>query len=114
MRVERENLIEGDETMVKCGMNGHKIIYQDDAWVYADTLEVTVGNPRDCYHCKRPDTEEGHDGCLGTLEGVMNACCGHNINEEAYIMFEDRSIIGGEAAINWITEYKESQTVSTK
>jgi len=30
-----------------------------------------------CKHCGLNRTEQGHDGCIGELTGVMNACCGH-------------------------------------
>lgn len=58
-------------------LRGHPIVYANGAWRYQDTGEPTAGEHRDCGHCGPPDTPEGHDGCLGTLPGVMNACCGH-------------------------------------
>ena len=30
-----------------------------------------------CRECGLKRDEDGHDPCLGTLPGVMNACCGH-------------------------------------
>ena len=41
-----------------------------------------------CGKCKKGPTKEGHDGCLGTLPGVMNACCGHGDINDAYVMFD--------------------------
>lgn len=39
---------------------------------------VTSVGGTDCKHCLTQATIEGHDGCLlGSLPGVMNACCGH-------------------------------------
>ncbi len=40
-----------------------------------------------CVRCSEPPTPEGHDACLGTLEGVKSACCGHGV-EEPVIMRE--------------------------
>ena len=41
-----------------------------------------------CAKCKKGPTKEGHDGCLGTLDGpVMNACCGHGNDDQAYIQY---------------------------
>jgi hypothetical protein len=54
-----------------------------------------------CAHCKKLPTKEGHDGCLGTLPGsIMNACCGHGDNSQAYIQYWDRNIIRGECAVS--------------
>lgn len=53
-----------------------------------------------CGKCKLPPTPEGHDGCLGTLQGdVMNACCGHGNDNQAYIQYWDRSDVRGADAI---------------
>lgn len=72
-------------------LRGHPIHWdeQDSCWRFSDTDEPTaeVQNQRPCGHCGRHDTPEGHDGCLGTLPGVMNACCGHGKNELAYVQY---------------------------
>jgi hypothetical protein len=44
------------------------------------------------------NTPEGHDGCIGRLPDVMNACCGHG-ESAAYIQYMDKSIIRGLSAI---------------
>lgn len=51
-----------------------------------------------CGNCGRSCTPEGSDGCLGTLIGTMNACCGHGEDESAYIQFLDGNIISGKDA----------------
>lgn len=82
-------------------LRGHQIEKQDEVWVFSDTKEPTVENWQDrpCGHCGRENTKEGHDGCLGTLEGVMNACCGHGQTEDAYVQFEGGYRISGKSAI---------------
>ena len=55
------------------------------------------GNP--CEFCGRKSTSEGHDPCLGTLPGLMNACCGHGQTAEAYIQFMDGFCVRGEDAL---------------
>lgn len=52
-----------------------------------------------CKYCGMNRTREGHDGCLGTLIGVMNACCGHGIQGDAYIQFFDQYCIRGKDAV---------------
>lgn len=40
-----------------------------------------------CGHCNLPNRVDGHDACLGTIPGVMNACCGHGDVRCAYVQF---------------------------
>ena len=69
-------------------LRGHQIVCVNGEWLYADTMTPTAGHPRDCGHCGLPNTPEGHDGCLGALPGVMNACCGHGDVATAYVQYE--------------------------
>ena len=69
--------------MVKSHSRGWEIYYDGENWRYADTNEI-VNNNRPCKRCNCPPTKEGHDACLGHIEGAISACCGHGI-EEKYI-----------------------------
>lgn len=82
---------------------------EDGVWVYEDTKEpVSDGwQERPCGVCGKDFTEEGHDPCLGTLPGVMNACCGHGSPSEAYVQFSDGNWFGGEKALQLISKIKE-------
>lgn len=51
-----------------------------------------------CPRCFELPTKEGHDSCLGTLNHVMNACCGHGKDGEAYVQFLDGSCVRGDDA----------------
>lgn len=51
----------------------------------ADVADIV--SARGCGHCGLHPTPEGHDGCLGTIPGAMNACCGHGNVELAYIQY---------------------------
>lgn len=92
----------------KSRFRGHLIEYNGTEWVYSDTKESTAGKwqERNCGHCGLFSTPEGHDGCLGTLPNVMNACCGHGLENDAYIQFWDRSVVRGSKAINLMNELK--------
>ena len=81
--------------MIKSQLRGHPIVNINGEWLYKDTMTPTVGNERPCGHCGKPNTNKEHDGCLGTIPGVMNACCGHGNNREAYRQYFDNSIITG-------------------
>lgn len=84
---------------------GHDIVFIPDSnvWVYVDSgKKVGELKDRDCGYCGEPNTPEGHDGCLGTLPGVMNACCGHGNDKEAYVQFPDGTDIRGPLAIEFM------------
>ena len=44
-----------------------------------------------CEHCGLNRTDEGFDGCVGKLEGVKNACCGHGDISTAYVQFDSEN-----------------------
>ena len=46
-------------------------------------------HPRVCAHCDLPYGESLHDPCLGTLEGVAEACCGHGDESRRYVSYVD-------------------------
>lgn len=76
-------------------------------WVYElDNMPIKLDPARPCGKCGIPDTPEGHDGCLGNLPGVINACCGHGEDDSAYVMLPDRSCIRGQEAIVEIERLK--------
>jgi len=80
---------------------GHAICYHHDqgVWIYADSGQpVKEWKDRPCGDCGLSNTPEGHDGCLGTLPGVMNACCGHGDKSDAYIQYPSGEIISGPEA----------------
>jgi len=86
--------------MTKSFLRGHPIFFENDEWLYTDTKAPTINNERACGYCLKANTKEDHDGCLGILHGVMNACCGHGQINEAYIQFSDGNIVRGILAKN--------------
>lgn len=85
--------------MLKHVWRGHEIVAPDGIWLYADSRQPVRDNPqRACGHCDKPDTADGHDGCLGTLPGVVNACCGHGVTSEAYVQYPDGTAVSGREA----------------
>lgn len=89
-------------------LRGHPIFFAGGKWYYADTREQTAGNERPCGHCGKESTTEGHDGCLGTLHGVMNACCGHGVNDEAYLQLSPEDCLRGKEAVDEISRLRDS------
>jgi|GEM_PF-987622 len=87
--------------MSRSKWRGHDIECVNNVWIYSDNKKpVSENKSRPCGHCGRPQTKEGHDGCLGTLEGVMNACCGHGSIDEAYIQYENDEELRGKEALS--------------
>lgn len=95
--------------MNKSYLRGHEIEDVDGQFIYCDTKEPTASTyqNRPCGHCGMHNTKEGHDGCLGTLPSVMNACCGHGKSNEVYLQFLDGFCIRGEDATTIIGILKE-------
>ncbi len=87
--------------------NGHEIFYREGCWVYRDNgQKVKDVQRRNCGYCQLSETKDGHDGCLGTLDGIMNACCGHGVSEDAYLQYPDKSCIRGQEALIEIENLK--------
>jgi len=72
-------------------VRGWPIHWTGEEWLYDDTGEPcdddTIAT-RPCAHCGRMPTPEGHDACLGHIEGATSVCCGHGIHA-GYWMDED-------------------------
>ncbi len=79
---------------------GHSVFFDGSDWRFLDTGELTAETwrSRACDHCGIPATHEGHDGCLRTLPGVRNACCGHGNVSDAYLQFETGEVVRGREA----------------
>lgn len=102
------NTAELKKLMVKAFLRGHPIVFVNGDWVYKDTGRPTaMFLDRPCGHCGKVSTNDGHDGCLGILHGVMNACCGHGQTKEAYVQFLDGVSIHGESATIILNELKK-------
>lgn len=96
-QVEKKPTVKGTASKLR----GHSIYLDGELWRYADDGVPTsdTWRSRPCGRCGEFSTTEGHDNCLGTLPGVMNACCGHGVGSEAYVQFCDGSIVSGRDAV---------------
>ena len=73
-------------------------------WLYRDTRRPVSDDPeRSCGICGEPNSPEGHDPCIARLHGVINACCGHGDNRDAYVMFDPDRRLSGDAAVKWMS-----------
>lgn len=87
--------------LVKAGeqlFRGHQVHFDKDGECrFSDTGQRTAETwkERPCGHCGLMQTAEGHDPCLGTLPGVINACCGHGNRSESFVMFEGGATLRG-------------------
>ena len=88
------------EIIFKSMFRGYEIESIDGReWFFCDNGQSTVDHwmIRPCGHCKKMQTKDGHDPCIGTLKDVQNACCGHGNNDLAYIQYDDGSELRGES-----------------
>ena len=78
--------------MARSHFRGHPTVYEKGEWRYEDTKEplpVNAGEIRPCILCGKIFPEDMADPCLGKLPGVKSACCGHGIQDRAFIRFEN-------------------------
>ena len=104
--------------IIKLKYRGNKITLKNNNWYYEETKELVskTHGKMPCGHCGREYTKEGHDGCLGGLIGLMNACCGHGVVNEAYVQFWDGERVGGADAriiIDILKKYSNDYTETT-
>lgn len=94
---------------VRSRLRGRNIEFVNNEWIYSDTKELTSATFKDrpCGYCGNHNTHEDHDSCLGTLPGLMNACCGHGVENEAYVQFLDGVSIHGKDAVDVIEILKK-------
>lgn len=70
--------------MVKSHSRGWEIYYDGDCWRYSDNNIPLDEIVRPCKRCGKYPTKEGYDACLGKIQGVSSACCGHGIESPYY------------------------------
>lgn len=81
----------GSRTMAaKSFYRGHSIRFDTalEVWVYSDSGEVT-DYERPCAKCGELAEKGGPDPCLGLLEGVSSACCGHGVENPYKVFYND-------------------------
>ena len=64
--------------MIKSHLRGWDIYYDGVNWRYSDNDKIT-DDSRPCKKCNCYPTKEGYDACLGRIDGVSSACCGHGV-----------------------------------
>jgi len=69
--------------MITTHSRGHKIYYDGSVWRYLDNDRI-YDDSRPCKYCGKYPTQEGYDACMGHIDGVISACCGHGV-EDGYI-----------------------------
>lgn len=66
---------------VRSYLRGGEIYYDGKSWRYLDNDKIIDNNERTCKRCGRIPTEERYDACLGYIDGIKSACCGHGIEQ---------------------------------
>jgi hypothetical protein len=85
--------------VAKAFVNGHEAYFnqEENQWRYTDN-DQNANENRACIKCDKFPTNEGHDYCMRNLVGIINACCGHGV-EEGYLQFEDGRVLRGNFTI---------------
>lgn len=65
---------------------GWDIYFDGEDWRYSDNNQI-YDDSRPCKRCGRMPSKEGYDACLGHIDGVKSACCGHGV-EDSYVVKE--------------------------
>jgi hypothetical protein len=95
--------LDWDSITETSAVRGHIVVVregEDDVWRYADTGELfSCGEQRACIRCGKAGTVDGHDECIGSLPGVVNACCGHGNVDYAYVHYQSGLVMRGHAAV---------------
>lgn len=101
--------VDAGEVQPNSHLRGHPIYFDGRRYRFCDNDIPTVGTwqARPCGHCGLRNTLEGHDGCIGELPGVRNACCGHGESDKAYIQYTDGTAVQGEEAVKRMAPYRE-------
>lgn len=79
-------MIGDDVIMIKSHSRGWEIYFDGKDWRYSDNGKL-YDDSRPCKRCGSIPTEEGYDACLGFIEGIKSACCGHGV-EQPYTITE--------------------------
>jgi len=99
--------------MSRSKWRGHYIECVNDIWIYSDNKQpVSEDKNRSCGNFGKPQTKEGHDGCIGTLENVKNACCGHGPTDEAYIQYKNGEELRGKEALSEIRRERNQESIN--
>lgn len=66
---------------------GHAIEFDSskNQWVYSDNGEL-ISVSRPCIRCGVEACGMGYDPCIGFLNGVESACCGHGVSDGIMII----------------------------
>ena len=66
--------------VTKSYSRGYEIYYDGKTWGYSDNDQI-ADDSRPCKRCGRMSTKERYDACLGHIDGVKSACCGHGVEK---------------------------------
>lgn len=81
---------------------GYNITYNFEKEDWFTENGESISKINKCKHCgKEVESFDSVDPCIGLIEGVDNACCGHGNEVFAYVSFKNGETIRGKDAIEW-------------
>jgi len=73
-------------------IRGHAVEWDGSVWRWSDT-NMPVDHERPCPACGQIAEPGGPDPCLGWLEGVISACCGHGVEPPYHVDLSGRLVV---------------------
>jgi hypothetical protein len=76
-------------------VRGHEVIIRwpnGEKDIYSDTKKH-IDDSRPCSRCGKSPTEDGHDSCIGYVEGAAYVCCGHGKEHGVIMLKNGRNLI---------------------
>lgn len=94
---------------------GYNITYDFEKEDWFTEEGESISTIHRCKHCGREvESFDSVDPCIGHIQGVDNACCGHGSETFAYVSFENGEVIRGREAVEWLKSNKISGVVYDK
>lgn len=103
------------ERLFSTRIAGHETLeyIETGALFYAQNGKQFSLTARPCALCGHSPTLKGHDACISDLPGVNNACCGHGVVEDAYVVLKNGKVLKRQQALDYL-QAENLQTISQK
>jgi len=72
--------------MVRAYARGNEIYFNKNQWRYIED-DTILDDSKPCVRCGKTPTKDGYDACLGYIDNVISACCGHG-KESPYVVYK--------------------------
>ena len=90
----------------KSHSRGNEIYCKNDGvWKYSEDDSI-FDDSKPCKRCGNFPNKDGSDFCVGNIDGVTSACCGHGV-DIPFVMFDDATTVFGKNAKKYFKNNKQ-------